>query len=173
MKDLDYEDHFDDKEDEIEPEEDGYEEDDVLLEEAPYTNKDLALAVVDMFNSDQTEMWEVAVYDLLDSGLLDDMSDMDYDRWITDNDSSVIQDYIEDNPDMAKEIFKVVANAYGYKNYTDYKTYNDYVSTEGEQEEIGAFREATNCGAVANVPGKHIRIDIDEDEYDIPDELND
>lgn len=164
------EDHFDDDEDEFEPEEDDYEEDDVLLEEAPYSTKDLALAVVDMFNSNQDEKWETAIYDLLDSELLDDMSDRDYDKWIEGNDSSVIQKYIEDNPDKAKEIFRIIADAYGYKNYTDYRSFNDYVSTEGEQEDLGAFKEATNCGAIANVPGKHIRIDIDED--DLPDELD-
>lgn len=211
---YDKEDHFDDKEDGIEYDDEEDVIDDLLVEEeVPYDTKDLADGVVDILDSDVMnwdngvyETFENAVEALIDSGLIDDMSDDDYDTWISNGDSSVIRDYIEKHPTQAEDIFNTVAKVFGYQNYGDYRSYIDWVESGGEDEMIRDLNdsikqneedmiaranaddkiynssllkdlygddwneeeevtEATNCGAIANVPGKHKRIDLDETEY--------
>ena len=177
------EDHFDDKEDGIEPEEDDYDEDDVMLEDEtnePYSTKDLALGVVDLLNSAEMD-YDTGMYDELDDAMerlgnlqiANDISDDDWDAIWEDGDYYILQDFIEKHPNEAEKIFNAIAKSFGYSNYVDYRTYVDWVESGGEDEylnSIGAFDtdseldEATNTGAIVNTPGKHILLDLDEDE---------
>lgn len=168
------EDHFDDKEDELEPEDPGYDEDEVLVEEpqAPYTTKDLALGVIDLlnnadldFNDGYDEDLEKAFTRLELMPVMSQLTRSDWDD-IYDGEFSKIQKVIEDNPDQAERVFNAVARAFGYSNYQDYKTYRDWVDDGGELD-YSDLNEATNPGAIANTPGSHTILTVDEDEEEI------
>lgn len=178
------EDHFDDKEDELEPEDPGYDEDDVLVEEdkeddKPYTTQDLATALTDMLNSDVMN-WDNGVYedqeqaleyigDYLDKNdLYDTPKGISEDHWYDiceDGKYEYLEDFMINNPQYAEDIFNAAAKAFGYSNYVDYKTYVDWVEDE---DDLGydEVEEATNTGAIAHTPGKHTILTMDEDELD-------
>ena len=192
---IDNEDHFDDLAAGVEPEEPDYDEDEVLVEEddtEPYTTKDIAKGVVDLLNSASMD-WETGSYDELDDAaealgsLIDrkglNISEDEFDRIFGDGDYFILQKYIENHPHDAEMIFNTVAKAFGYSNYKDYITYVNWVEAGGEDEMImdlndlidqndrdmrDRANEATNAGAIASVPGKHIRIDLDEEDEDDP-----
>jgi hypothetical protein len=154
MSKVDYEDHFDDKEDELDFDDDSeLDSDDVLVEEeenvAPYTVKDLALGIIDLLNSDTMD-YNTGVYDKRDQALedlismpvFDSMSENDIDDIVEDLDYAPLQKFIEDNPEQAEEMFNTVATWFGFSSYPDYKSYIDWIDASGEDEyldSIGAF----------------------------------
>ena len=171
---IDKENHFDDLAAGVEPEEPDYDEDEVLTEdgdEEVYTTKDIAKGIVDLLKSASMD-WETGNYDELDEtfealgDLIDrkglNISQDDFDN-ICDGDYFILQKYMEDHPEEADMIFNTMSKAFGFSNYKDYITYEDW-TIEPEDE----LEEATNAGAIASVPGKHIRIDLDEEDEDDP-----
>ena len=159
----------------------------------PYTTKDLADGIVDILENFDTMDWDTGSYDYRDTALEDLINLSVFDEMpeddiieVTENlDFEILRDFIIKHPDQAELMFKTVASVFGYKNYSDYRSYVDYIqSDEYDQylkdiqddfdnlkmgERIGrpAFTdEAINTGAIVNTPGKHILIDMDEDEVD-------
>lgn len=181
------EDHFDDKATDLEPEDPGYDEDEVLVEEAddePYTTSDLADATIDLLNSDSMN-WDNGVYekreealenvgDFLDRHNISDtsegLSEDDWSKIVEDGEYKYLKDFMIRNPQYAEKIFDVVAAAYGFYNYRDYKSYTDWVD-DSENLDYDDLNEATNPGAIANTPGTHVLLDLDEDEFEDLDDL--
>ena len=178
----------DDDEEEIDDEEDDRE----ILTEPSYSAKDLALATVELLDSDSMD-YDTGVYEKTEDALdrlagltcMAIMPENDWNSMCGDANWSILQQFIEDNPINAEEIFNAVADIFGYTNYKDYQTYQDWVKSDEEEymdsfalddkdkyyedeDEFEYFDEATNVGAIANVPAEHKKIDLfdDEDEED-------
>lgn len=138
------EDHFDDKEDELDFDDSEFDPDEVLVEEGnigPYTVKDLALGVIDLLNSDSMD-YNTGVFDKRDQALeelinmpiFDDMPQEDVDAVLEDLDYAPLQKFIEKHPEQAEDMFSVVADWFGFSSYGDYKSYIDWVDNGGEDE---------------------------------------
>lgn len=140
--------------------------------EKPYTTKDLANGIVDLLNSDTLD-WNTGVYenredalfDLVSLSVFDELSEDELDAIIEDEDYATLKAFVISHPDQAEKMFNTVADVFGFSNYRDYQTYLDWVSS-GEEDEYyeDIYDEATNPGAITSVPGKHIRIDLDEED---------
>lgn len=208
--------HFADDKDDLDFE-DEVDEDDILVEETPsdepetvvevepindtlnYKAKDLALATVELLDSDDIDS-ETGIYnkredaldELAELSCMAVMSDDEWDEVCSGDNWSLLQKFIEDHPNDAEEIFNSVANIFGYNNYKDYQSYlewtkadeEDYIdelltdddinepisNAEGYEDDVEYFDEATNVGAIANVPAEHKKIDLfdeeDEEEYE-------
>lgn len=162
------EDHFDDLEQGVEPEEPEYSEDEVLMEDEPYTTDDLIKATVDLLNNDFPD-WETGSYVASDEAfdnldrveVMKSLTSEEWDDMYQDWDK--LGDFMRKHPENAEEIFNAVAKAFGFANYVDYTTYNDWVADDLE--------EATNSCAINSTPGKHVLLDLDEDGLDYEDEV--
>jgi len=228
--------HFADDKDNLDFEDD-IDEDEILVEEDDNSRaKELALAVVELFDNDSMNMTtgtydnsENAIDNLAELKVMAQMPEKEWDKMWQDSNWSILQKFIEDHPNDAEEIFNTVADAFGFKNYADYKSYQDWVAHEEEEyvkamqdgeddryyydrtidspfqteddyygsssylssddeenirnssllkdlygddwyeDEPEDLEEATNAGAIANVPASHKKIDLfteddDEDE---------
>ena len=139
--------HFADDKDNLDFEDD-IDEDEILVEDdAKSKAKDLALAVVELFDSDSMD-WDTGVYENSEEAIdnlaglkvMSQMSEEDWDKVWGDSNWSILQKFIEDHPNDAEEIFNTVADAFGFKNYADYKSYQDWVANE-EEEYVKAMQD--------------------------------
>lgn len=142
--------HFADDKDDLDFEDD-VDKDDILVEEEGTGNaKDLALATVELFDSDTMD-WDTGVYDKSEDAIdnlaklkvMSQMSEEDWTEMWENSNWSILQKFIEDHPANAEEIFNAVAEPFGFSNYKDYKTYQDWVANE-EEEYVKAMQELSD-----------------------------